>query len=170
MITIFCSAKLSKLLGLKTRLESISLENWNAHLFALDGRKCLVFVHKDTLYSFVLFDVLKKDLKDFEKSFVTGFLEQLNNDGLLTPAIEEKIQTAYKSLQLSTTDGDKITIGNLNDCVTRLKWGNDGMVSLLDSAKKHCSGPYNDCPMGSRKYATGKALMREYLKAKLANL
>lgn len=165
MITLFCSAKLSKLLGLKIRLESISLENWNGHLIAIDGRKCLVFVHKDTLYSFVLFDVLKKDLKDFEKSFVTGFLEQLNNDGLLTPAIEDKIRTAYKGLQLSTTDGDRVTIGNINDCVARLKCCNDEMSSLLDSAKEYTSGPYNDCPMGSRKYATGKQLMREYLKA-----
>ena len=96
MITLFCSAKLSKLLGLNTRLESISLDNWNGHLIAIDGRKCLVFVHKDTLYSFVLFDVLKKDLTDFEAIFIKGFLEQLNNDGLLTPTIEEKILSSYR--------------------------------------------------------------------------
>ncbi len=100
MPTIFCSTKLSKLLVLKTKLHSHTTDDWNSHLFALEGRKCLAFVHKETFYSFALFDILKSDLKDFKKIFLDNFLNQLNYDGLLTDTLKEKFIFFIRMLKL----------------------------------------------------------------------
>ena len=117
MPIIFCSTKLSKLIGLKTRLPSISIDNWNAHLFALQGRKCLVFVHKETFYSFVVFDILKRQLTDFKQVFTYRFIDQLGNDNLLSDELKNSIKQDFQNFELSTTDGDKSTIGYVNDCI-----------------------------------------------------
>jgi hypothetical protein len=122
MPIIFCSTKLSKIIGLKTRQPSICLDNWNGHIFYLEGRKCLVFVHKETFYSFVIFDILKKHLNNFKKVFIDNLLNQLDKDQLLTKEIQNFLLDDFENLELSTTDGDKSTIGFMNDCITRLTY------------------------------------------------
>ena len=164
MPIVFCSTKLSKLIGLKTRLPSLSLDNWNGHLFALQGRKCLVFVHKESFYSFVVFDVLKKQLIEFKKVFTDNFLEQLENDNLLFDEVRTVIVRDFQNLQLSTTDGDKSTIGYLNDCVARLTWERDGRPPTLDETKVYVKNYYNETPLTSRKGVTSNELMADTLK------
>jgi hypothetical protein len=122
MPIIFCSTKLSKIIGLKTRQPSICLDNWNGHIFYLEGRKCLVFVHKETFYSFVIFDILKKHLNNFKKVFIDNLLNQLDKDQLLTKEIQNFLLDDFENLELSTTNGDKSTIGFMNDCITRLTY------------------------------------------------
>lgn len=164
MPIVFCSAKLSKLIGLKTRLPSISIDNWNTHLFPMKGRKCLVFAHKETCYSFVIFDVLKKDLADFKKLFIDNFLKQLSNDGLLTDDYKNKIMSDFNEFEISTTDGDKSAIGFLNDCIYRLTWpdepGNREVAEMLHYVENY----YNENPLGKKNYQTPKELMLQRLK------
>jgi hypothetical protein len=164
MPTIFCSIKLSKLAGLKTRLPSISMDNWNGHLFALQGRKCLVFVHKETFYSFVIFDILKKQLKDFKQLFTDNFIKQLEHDKLLSGDLAHSITKDFENLEFSTTDGDKSTIGYLNDCITRLTWERDGRPPTIDETKIYVANYYNENLLMSRKGIRPKELMREKLK------
>ena len=171
MPIIFCSTKLSRLAGLKTRLPSISMDNWNGHLFHLEGRKCLVFVHKETFYSFVVFDVLKKQLSDFRQIFIDNLMEQLQNDGLLSEELKHFIIKDYQDFQISTTDGDKSTIGFMNDCIGRLTWEVDGRPPTIEKMKHYVFHYYNANPLTSRKWTTTtekwttpKELMREKLK------
>jgi hypothetical protein len=164
MPTIFCSIKLAKLIGVKTRLPSLSIDNWNGHLFALQGRKCLVFVHKETFYSFVIFDVLKKELSDFKRIFTDNFLKQLANDHLLSDSLEDLIIKDFQSFELSTTDGDKSTIGYLNDCITRLTWERDGRSPTIEKTKIYVENYYNKNLLISRKAITPNELMAERLK------
>ena len=98
MPIIFCSTKLSKIIGLKTRQPSICLDNWNGHIFYLEGRKCLVFVHKETFYSFVIFDILKKHLNNFKKVFIDNLLNQLDKDQLLTKEIQNFLLDDFENL------------------------------------------------------------------------
>ncbi len=164
MPIIFCSTKLSKLVGLKTRLPSLSMDNWNGHLFHLQGRKCLVFVHKETFYSFVIFDVLKRELSDFGQIFIDHLIEQLQNDNLLSDGLKHLIMNEFHNLQLSTTDGDKSTIGFINDCIVRLTWETDGLPPTIDKVKLYVSNHYNTNLLASRKWVTPKKLMKEKLK------
>lgn len=147
MPIIFCSTKLSKLIGVKNRQPSISMDNWNAHLFYLEGKKCLVLVHKETFYSFVIFDVIKKQLLNIHQLFTQYFIEQLSNDKLLDKASEELIKQQFKKVELSTTDGDKSTIGFINDCVSRLTWEFDNQKPSISRARKYVESHYNNNPI-----------------------
>lgn len=164
MPIVFCSAKLSKLIGLKNRFSSISIDNWNAHLFPLKGRKCLVFAHKETCYSFVILDILKKDLKDFKQLFIVNFLQQLESDHLLTTELMGLILKDFQDFELSTTDGDKTNIGFLNDCVYRLSWPGYFKGPTFDLVKHYVENYYNEDPLAKKKYRTPKELMRERLR------
>ncbi len=164
MITIFCSLKLSKLINIQVRQESISLNNWNGDLFSIDGRKCIVFVHKETLYSFVLLNILKKDLSDFGNVFLNGFIQQLEKDNILTELLKERIVAEYADLQISTTDGDKSTIGFMNDCISRFRWNRNSTIPVMKQVQKHINSFYNKNPLGTRNYKTGIELMLEKYK------
>ncbi len=139
MVTLFCSTKLSKLLSIKTKLPSVSTNNWNGHLFSLEGRKCLVFLHKETVYSFVLFDVLKKDLKDFKEVFINHFLQQLHDDYGISEEVKESVRSELADMEISATDGDKSAIGFLNDCVMRLTWPREFNVATIPENQKICT-------------------------------
>ena len=164
MAIVFCSAKLGKLLGVKNRLPSISMNNWNGHLFFLEGRKCLVFIHKETLYSFVLFNVLKKDLVDFETVFTKHLLQQLHAEFQISEKLEEAVRMDLGEVELSTTDGDKIAIGYLNDAVQRLTWPGEFHVATILEIREYVQFYYNTNPMLKRK-STPKLMMAEKLKA-----
>lgn len=87
MATIYCSAKLTTLLGLpkkKKEPEPVAVDphGWNGTLFYLNKRKCLLFMHKTTLYTFLVFDIVKKDLIDFNRFFRQHFTDQLLADQL----------------------------------------------------------------------------------------
>lgn len=163
MAVVFCSTKSSKLPGVKNRLPSISMNNWNGHLFFLEGRKCLVFIHKETLYSFVLFDVLKKDLADFQEGFIRHLLEQLEHDFLISEKLKEVIRMDPGTIELSTTDDDKSAIGYLNDSVHRLTWTRHFHVTTIPEIKKYVRLYYNTTPTLKRK-STPKLMMAEKLK------
>lgn len=163
MPILFCSVKLSKLLGVKTRLPSLSLDSWNGHLFTLHRRKCLVFIHKETRYSFVMLDVLKKDLVNFREVFIDAYFEQLRSDDLFSLGLKSFILNDFKNFELSTTDGDKSTIGYLNDCIYRLTWPRGGRLLTFEEVKKYVDNFYNQEPIGIRG-DTPKKLMTEKIK------
>ncbi len=165
MPVLFCSAKLSKLLALKTRLPSLSMNNWNGHQFSFKGRKCLIFVHKETLYSFVLFDFLKKDLLNVRKVFIENFIEQLKQDHLYNADVGISVRKEFEEFDLSTTDGDRSTIGFINDCIMRILWPDaDGNISV-EKAKYYVQNNYNKNPLGSRNYSSAIKLMKEKLSS-----
>ena len=134
-------------------------------MFALQGRKCLVFVHKETFYSFVVFDVLKKHLVDLKKLFIAHFLEQLSCDKLLSDEWRIRIIRDLQNWELSTTDGDQSTIGYMNDCVARLTWPRHGRPPTLEETMVYVKNYYNENPLLSKKGITPKELMAETLKS-----
>ncbi|CAN5535792.1 hypothetical protein BH10BAC5_BH10BAC5_05480 [soil metagenome] len=148
---LFCSKKLSDLILLKTnKSETIeSNEKWNGHLFYIDKRKCLIFIHKQTLYSVVVIDILKKDLDNFNKFFTDNFIKQLYIDNILNIDNEEKIKEIYNRINLRTTDNDRRVTGFLNDGVFRMK------SCIYDLGKSYIRNyRYNNLnitPMGSKK-------------------
>lgn len=159
--TFFCSKKLSDLLKLKTKRTELSgsYEKWNGHLFYLDKKKCLVFMHKETLYSVVLLDILKKDLENLNKLFIDSFIKQLYSDSILPQDKENKIRNEYKQITLQLTDNDKEIIGSLNDCVLRIKYFRNDKGDIFTKAKEYIGRNLNATPMGARNFFYPKELM-----------
>jgi hypothetical protein len=100
MATIYCSTKLSTLLGLnkKPREQSpaaVDPHSWNTMLFYLNKRKCLLFMHKASLYSFLALDIVKKDLADLPSFFRQHFTDQLLADQLISVKVKVMREQDY---------------------------------------------------------------------------
>lgn len=121
MTTIFCSAKLSKLLKLQRKESSASNEDlfgsWNAHLFPVNGKKFLIFVNKQTLYSIFIADFRVAEFKELHSLLFSTIVLQLKADEMYTPQRAEFFRNHFTGLLFSTTDNDKKTIGCINEYI-----------------------------------------------------
>lgn len=169
MAILFCSHKLSRLLGItrpktiQAWIEDDSLK-WNAQLFFLNRRKCIIFMHKKTLYLFVIFDILKKDLLDFSTFFIQNLIQQLKSDNLLNPNFMKYLDEKYQKIQIESTDNDKKVIGSINDCIyrieiyTKLNHGLEGLNPINISTR------LNEAPMKPVNYHLPVEMMKEFIR------
>jgi len=169
MPTIFCSLKLSKLLGVsreQTIMRDVGdySDYWNAHLFYLSKRKCIIFINKSSLYSFVILDFIKKDIDPFPKFFIENFLRQLKSDNILTLKYKEFVENVYQNIVLMPTDNDKKIIGSMNDCIYQI-----GVYADMNSGIEYLDSNFigqrlNDTPRGSINYFFPFEAMNEIIK------
>jgi hypothetical protein len=172
MATIYCSAKLSTLLGLPKKPKDFPTaaadsHSWNAMLFFMNKRKCLLFMHKQTLYSFLVLDILKKDLADFPKFFRQHFTDQLLADQLITPQIRTMLDTEYATISLQPTDNDKIIIGSLNDCIQRIRFYDNRKGDTLTLNPTYIGHQLNRTPMKPINYSYPVEKMEKFLEKSL---
>ena len=169
MATIYCSAKLSTLLGLPKKPKenstaAVDSHCWNAMLFYLNKRKCLLFMHKPTLYSFLTLDITKKDLADFPKFFRQHFTDQLLADQLITERTKVMLEQDYGSIFLKPTDNDKKVIGSMNDCIFRVRYYDGRDVDGISLSATHIAHYFNKTPMGAIDYAHPVERMKGFIE------
>jgi len=133
MIRIFCTKKLQYFIKnidkeLPTDLNNIALSDWNAHLFFIDKRKCLIFVNNLTFYTVFMTDFLKKDLEKINSIFEKRLQEQLLHDKIIESS--EFTESIFPRLKINfyKTNNNKKVIGRIND--------------FVDMFKIHCSYKY----------------------------
>jgi hypothetical protein len=157
MVKIHCTAKLKDFLSPLIETDCLETgELWNAHLFYLERRKGICFLNKETLYAVVLFDILKKDLKNLKSLFVESLIQQLYSDGILAEENEPKVRAEFAEIHFCPTNNDRSAMGSLNDTLFRVK-----VSETLGEAKNYVSKYVNVTPMGAIKYQYPKDLMRE---------
>jgi hypothetical protein len=167
MTTIYCSSKLSILLGLPKQSKDILTEvdpySWNAQLFYVNKRKCLLFMHKPTLYSFLALDIVKKDLADFPSFFRQGLTDQLLADQLLSPQTKSYLDLACASITLLQTDNDKRVLGSLNNHIQNIRFCDyrEGDTLLMKST--YIAHQLNRTPMKPIGYRYPVEKMKQYL-------
>lgn len=127
MPTIYCSTKLTSLIGPQNLVvdvqqnESGRLNAWNAQMFFIQSRKCILVANKATLYSFVRLNVLKKDFKDLTSFFIDSLTTQLEADGLHKEFEFNDWLDRNNRVDFCRTDNDKRVIGSINDLIYQLK-------------------------------------------------
>jgi len=171
MPTIYVSTKLATLIG-KARLfprgkvqVSDPMAGWNAQLFSIDRRKCIIITNKVTLYSFVRLDILKKDLSDLSKFFISSLFDQLKTDGLYNDKEENFWLDNYSKIEFSPTDNDKKIIGSMNEMIYQLKVAILYKTSGLENPSNIKAGQYvNNIPMGLIQYKNPLDKMRDFKK------
>src|ERR1051326_3773665 len=157
MATVFLSAKLLKLIGID-RLNAPDssdnlLQQWNAHLFPIFGRKCILVTNKLTLYSFVKLDIFKKDLIDLKAYFLTSLIRQLIADGFADKEIFYSWRSSFADLNIQRTDNDKRVIGTMNDSIYQLRIAIEYKVPPLRVLTDLTAGSYlNNNIYGVLKY------------------
>lgn len=165
MATIFFSAKLLKLVGPeKINTEELSFDQataWNAHLFPVNGRKCIIVTHKTTLYTFVKLDVLKKEMTDLKSFFTTAMFRQLIADQLTDTLFFRLCQESIDNLNFRKTDNDKSVIGVMNDQVYQLQTAIEHNLPALKIINDVTAGTYlNNHPHGIIEFHSPLELVR----------
>ncbi len=119
MTRVYCTNKLKSFIGkVETDLpddsNNLTINDWNAHLFFIERKKCLIFVNSLTHYSVFIPAVLKKDLKQINNLFFNRLTEQLINDGVIHQ--QNEIETIWKPTDLCfyKTNNNKSAIGRIN--------------------------------------------------------
>ncbi len=157
MVQIHCTQKLGKFI--KTGIEEglpRSDQDWSAHLFFISGRKCIVFVHKKTLYTVMLLDIFKKDMIHINRLFLEALIGQLKMDNILG-AYEALIRNVYKEISVVSTDNDRQTLGTINNLVSIFQ------NMDLESTRKYIANGVNIMPWKSVKFKLPKDMMLQML-------
>ncbi|MGB3182905.1 MAG: hypothetical protein WBB45_16050 [Cyclobacteriaceae bacterium] len=136
-MNIYCTNKLEKLIGKKLMAEEPEpvgpLGNWNANLFSLNGRKCLMVINDVTYYPIILLDILKKDIVNFHQCFHTRLMHQLYFDKITVPeSCRPKLEAACEPRFLKTNNNRK-ALGTINSLTYELEANfYEGFGGILD--------------------------------------
>ena len=134
MATIFCSTKLSALIGNSLPAAAAAtqpidkMNAWNGHLFLLGGKKCIVFVNKATFFSMFKLGVAKRDLADLSKFFQNCITQQLKASELTELPLLASWVAPSTEHRFFRTDNDKVMVGTINNLVDNFRYGYDGQA------------------------------------------
>ncbi|HET6243623.1 MAG: hypothetical protein H0V01_05500 [Bacteroidetes bacterium] len=148
----------------KNEIANGTENKWTAHLVPIGGRKCIYFIHKKSLYSVLVIDILKKDLKELNNLFYEAFVTQLKVDKIYNSEFERFLKENFSSMKLFSTDNDQKTMGTMRDGIMHLKSFCEEKENKLDAAVEFCKYSLNRIPIGTRKFKYAKELMEEELK------
>jgi hypothetical protein len=123
MPLIRCTAKLLKELGEKSFEEpdaslSSPTGDWYAHIFFIERRKCIIFLHEPTLFVCLAIDVVKAQYRDITSFFVDLSARTLRREGFVGD------MAAILGLRTDLPIGratNRSTVSSLNNRVTRTK-------------------------------------------------
>lgn len=126
MTRVYCSKKLKDFVGhveetLPGDFNDIKLSDWNAHLFFVDKRKCIVFVNLLTSYAVFIADIVKNDLKNIDDIFIIRLKEQLLHDKVVDDFQSARFLTDGEKIHFFKTNNNKRVIGRINDYVYSFK-------------------------------------------------
>lgn len=85
------------------------LGKWNATVFFVSRKKCLLLTNSITRYSVFIGGIRKSDFKNLSEIFVNTFTGQLKVDGI--PIKEPAIRELVGEVALRPTDNDRPIIG-----------------------------------------------------------
>ena len=119
MQLIKCTKKLQKEIGLKAAALSTSepafsyLAGWHANLIFIHRRKCILFVNDKTLFSFIIPDVSRTQIKELSGLFASHLACILAEEDFSAP-VREKILGEYANIEYASTN-NKSVLGSMND-------------------------------------------------------
>lgn len=141
MRIIHCTQKLLKELNAsviepdKIPDDSQGLSNWYANLIRIDRKKCLLFTNEKTLYSFLIPNVKKANLKNIVNEFLINLNFNLQYEGFSLEVIS-KIMQEYEEIGFAKTASRKV-LGCMNELAFQyevLIMGKEGLgnVKILE--------------------------------------
>lgn len=164
MINIYCTNKLKKYLSTKISdgKPDESIWQWNANLVVLNRKNYLLFVEKETAFLVVLRNITKKNLPQLETLFKEKLIEQFYLDGVIDESEESRIRAKMGKALFFPTDGDRKTLGLLNDAVNRVSyWWEVRSPDYLVATERYLDHYANENPVTVFGYKTSKSLMRK---------
>lgn len=88
------------------------LGKWNATIFFVSRRKCLLITNSITRYSVFIPGIKKADFKNLSELFINAFTEQLKRDAILNKELD--VRKLIGEIKLHKTDNNRPIIGTQN--------------------------------------------------------
>ncbi len=126
MLLIRSTAKLRKEMGLRDanlyegEAPESPLDTWYANLLRIYRRKCVLFTHADSLFSFLTFDASRARLKDIDAVFRDGLEQAMMEEGF-DRAIVSRLMGRYEEIRYAKTESRKV-LGSMNDLASLYKF------------------------------------------------
>ena len=145
------TGKLAKLLGVPLAPHEASPDGneWYANLLWIDGRKCILFTHAETLFAFLVPDVLKGDITLFPRFFATCLDLELERESLPFDAFG----VVDPDDAVIAKTADRSVLGSMNDFayMAEVFILRDGGIKSYDPLELNVF--LRRTPMGALKYA-----------------
>lgn len=138
MAILRCTQKLLSELKLKPS-DSIQqpsdLSGWHANLLRIDRRKCVLFTHDTTLYSFFVPGLKKPDFENIREVFGQNLFKSLMAENLPQKHIELFLDD-IREIEISKTNNRSV-LGSMNDLTFQLKYqiADEGGIEITDIRK-----------------------------------
>jgi len=123
MPTLHCTAKLLSELKLQSKdvlQTSVDVNSWHANLFVIDRRKCVIFTHDRTLYSFLALGLTKPDFQHFKEVFRQGLFKSLIANAIPQKQLERFISLNH-DIEFGKTNSRSV-LGSMNDLIFHIKY------------------------------------------------
>lgn len=159
MTIIRVTQKLQKELGIKTaditsdKIPVDAFQEWYAHVFILDRKKQVIFVEKQTLFSFCVSNLARKDIKErFSEIFEKDFGKALYVEDVGGKAVSKLMEVCRSGIVFAKTENRR-TIGAMNEFVKQHKnsfYYQDRPMDVQDRCNRYM--PMRGFPNGSKNY------------------
>ena len=164
MLTIRCTQKLTKELEAAGHSvapepeEILPLQEWYANLIRIERRKCVLFTHVGTLFSFFVPGLTRPDFKAFDQTFRQNLHTLLQQEEINTPLA--RIAPNSVPVRILKTKSWRI-LGCMNELVfaTRIILEMEGGLAATDLAM--LNHRLNDTLLGAPDYTRPGEAFRE---------
>jgi len=152
MAILRCTKKLLTELKAKPSEKIISsneVGSWHANLLRIDRRKCILFTHDVTLYSFLVTGLKIPHFKNFREVFGQNLFKNLLWENLSQNQIEIVLDE-HREINIAKTNNRSV-LGSMNDLVFQLKYRIGTMGGLVNVDLAELNHELNRIPMSAIK-------------------
>jgi len=163
MTVLRCTQKLLAELRLKPNAGVGDDETgWHANLLLVERRKCALFTHDQTLFSFLLCGLTRPDFAYFPEVFGQGLFKALLLSGFDQQQIERMLDTTREIRYTKTSS--RSVLGSMNDMKQILEWviRSRGGLAVVDPAE--LLNLLNSIPFKAIGYDKPLERMRDFLR------
>ena len=152
MATLRCTKKLLSELKRKPSEETQRTDEfgcWHANLLRIDRRKCVLFTHDKTLYTFFVPGLTKPHFQNFDEIFRQNLFKRLMSENLPQKHIEIFLDDIRK-IEITKTNNRSV-LGSMNDLTFQLKYQIADEGGLPDADISKLNHDLNRIPMSAIK-------------------
>ena len=150
MAILRCTKKLLSELATKPETASLPVSDlscWHANLLRIDRRKCVLFTHDRTLYSFLVPGLTKPHFRNFNEVFGQNLFKNLIAEKFPQDQIELFLND-IREIHITKTNSRSV-LGSMNDLSLQLKYRISAEGGLSNLSLMNLNHGLNRIPMGA---------------------
>ena len=166
MTILRCTKKLLselKVMPVDSSQSTNDLSSWHANLLRIDRRKCVLFTHDKTLYSFLAPGLTKPHFQNIREVFRQSLFKNLMAEKIPQKHIELFLDDILK-IEIAKTNNRSV-LGSMNDLTFQLKYQIADEGGLLNTNIMKLNHDLNRIPMSAIEEIYSIYELRKFFKS-----